>query len=68
MLDLEDQPSALAANRQRMEAHLSILEDRARFLPDGDKTLVCLYLRGQLRNRQMAHLLNVNPSTLCRRA
>ena len=49
---LEERPAALAGNRQRVETHLSVLEDRAKFLPAADKTLVCLYLRGELRNRQ----------------
>lgn len=67
MLELDERPAALAENRRRIGEQLSILEDRARFLPPGEKTLVCLYLRGELRNRQMAQLLNLNPSTLCRR-
>jgi hypothetical protein len=67
MLELDERPAALVENRRSVGAHLSVLEDRARFLPPGEKTLVCLYLRGELRNRQMAQLLNVNPSTLCRR-
>jgi hypothetical protein len=67
MLELHQKPIAWAENRQRMEAQLSVLEDRAKFLPDGDKTLVRLYLRGELHNRQMAQLLGINPSTLCRR-
>lgn len=67
MLELEDRSSAVAENRKRIGDRFSILEDRARFLPPGEKTLVCMYLRGELRNRQMAELLKVNPSTLCRR-
>jgi hypothetical protein len=67
MLELDERPAALVENRRSVGEHLSVLEDRARFLPPGEKTLVCLYLRGELRNRQMAQLLNVNPSTLCRR-
>lgn len=67
MLELDEQAGVIARNRQDRSEHLLILEERARFLPPGEKTLVSLYLRGQLHNRQMAHLLQINPSTLCRR-
>ena len=67
MLELDERPSGLAANRRDIGDRLAILEHRARILPAGEKTLVCMYLRGELRNRQMAELLKVNPSTLCRR-
>lgn len=67
MLDVDEQDQALVENRNEVGRQLRTLEGRAKLLPPAERTLVCLYLRGELRNRQMAQLLNVNPSTLCRR-